>query len=239
MNKLTIVKKLYLGFGLIVAVMLGLAVLAGVNLGRLNASSEQRLHSLRLVAQGNAAYADLAQAAASLRNYGFTGDQKMLDNYQHSIDNLIKESLPKVQAEAAADSAQAVRMQKLEGMVKAWISDFASPFITKRAEINAQTAELAALSALSISLGDKAKISPMATLIKELTAEANELNRVSKQQNESIRQQTILYLWLGTAVGAVIAFVVSVCGNCSGEIWESPLAWSTSRRTAPSLTIRK
>lgn len=210
MNKLTIVKKLYLGFGLIVAVMLGLAILTGINFGRLSTSTELRLHSLRLVAYGNAAYADLAQAAASLRNYGFTGEEQMYNSYQKALDSLLKESLPRARAEAANDPTQAARLEKLQTMVDAWIADFAQPFIAKRQAISRQQAKLEDLATLSITFGNKAKIAPMAAVIKDVTAEANILNQASKLQNQAIERQTLVFLWSGTALGALIALIVSV-----------------------------
>ncbi|HEY9102330.1 methyl-accepting chemotaxis protein [Chitinimonas sp.] len=210
MNKLTIVKKLYLGFGLIVAVMLALAVLTGVNFSRLSASTDLRLHSLRLIAQGNAVYADLAQAAASIRSYGFTGEERMYNNYQKAVDSLFKESLPKARAEAAGDPTQAARLDKLQAMADAWIHDFADPFLAKRRAINDKKASLEDLTTLSVALGEKARIAPMAAVLKELTTEANVLNQASKRTNESIQQQTMFFLWSGTALGALIALAVSV-----------------------------
>jgi methyl-accepting chemotaxis protein len=210
MNGLNMVQKLYVGFGLIVGVMLILTLMTAFNLSRLNESSEARLHSQRLIAESNNVYGDVARAAGSIRQYGYTGEAKVMANYYAAIKNLREKSLPKIRKEAEGETTQLARLDKVEAMIDAWVKDYTEPFIKKRAEINAKQATINDLASLSIALGDKAKIGPFADLLDEITKDATLANDANQLVNESIRQNTILSLWLGTLIAVLISVISSV-----------------------------
>ncbi|MEJ2794697.1 methyl-accepting chemotaxis protein [Iodobacter sp. LRB] len=210
MNALSMVQKLYIGFGLIVAVMLILTLTTAFNLNQLNESSEARLKSQRLIAESNNVYGDVARAAGSVRQYGYTGEAKVLATYRASIKSLQEKSLPRIRKEAEGEAAQLARLDKVQVMINAWIKDYADPFIQKRTEINARKATMDDLAALAIALGNKAKIAPFADLLDEITKDATVANDANQLANESIRKNTILSLWLGTLIAVVISVISSV-----------------------------
>jgi methyl-accepting chemotaxis protein len=210
MNALSMVQKLYAGFGLIVGVMLVLTLMTAFNLSRLNESSEARLHSQRLIAESNNVYGDVARAAGSIRQYGYTGEAKIMANYNKALKNLREKALPSLRKEVGGETAQLARLDQIEALVDAWVQNYAEPFIKKRAEIDAKQATMDDLAALSVQLGNKAKISPFADLLDEMTKEATVDNDANQLVNESIRQNTILSLWLGTLIAVLISVISSV-----------------------------
>ncbi|STQ90711.1 methyl-accepting chemotaxis protein [Iodobacter fluviatilis] len=210
MNAFSMVQKLYIGFGLIVGVMLILTLMTAFNLNQLNESSEARLKSQRLIAESNNVYGDVARAAGAVRQYGYTGEAKVLSTYRASIKSLYEKSLPRIRKEAEGEAAQLARLDKVQLMINAWLQDYADPFIKKRTEINDKKATMDDLAALAITLGNKAKIAPFADLLDEITKDATVANDANQLANESIRKNTILSLWLGTLIAVVISVISSV-----------------------------
>ncbi|WP_035055927.1 methyl-accepting chemotaxis protein [Andreprevotia chitinilytica] len=210
MNALSMVQKLYIGFGLIVTVMLILTLMTAFNLNRLDQSSEARLHSLRLIANGNDVYGDVARAAGAVRQYGYTGQANVMKNYKDAISSLQETTVPRLRKEMEGEPEQLARMDKIQALANAWVRDYAEPFLKKRAEIDAKQATMDDLATLSVSLGAKAKIAPISDLVDEITKQATAEHEVRKVENESIHRVTVMALWIGTAIALLISISSSV-----------------------------
>ena len=121
-NKLSIKRKLYLGFSAIVAVILILLALAYQNFARLSAANELDKHTMSVLRAIDGMRNDLLQVQVEARGYYLTGSQQRYDQLQKELKDL-PVSIRQLQDLTSDNPVQTTRLRQLDELMNTWTGE--------------------------------------------------------------------------------------------------------------------
>ncbi|GAB3252254.1 methyl-accepting chemotaxis protein [Chitinimonas naiadis] len=209
MNKLSITHKLLLGFGIIIALMIALAVSTGTSLEKFNHTTETRLQNLRTLDHADKLYAGLALMAAHIRQYALTGDITSLQRYQQASQ---EEQALLQQTHLGNNGNAAIRQPLAEAqrLIDQWVKHYAEPLTQLRQAVDAGRQDRSALSQWTMDHVQDATIQPLSTQLDLIVREVTAANQALKVQDEALRSVTLRILVIGAVLGTLIALVTSL-----------------------------
>src|SRR5437868_4804682 len=196
---MTIAKKLYWGFGGMIAlvVMLGLA-----NLGALlreHAAKKNTNRSFQLLRQTSALQYQLSQNQIHLNNYLLSGDsseaEKVL-NGAYEVDDAIHHT------EANATAEERVPLDRLNEAEHDWLEHFAVPLIQKRKQVDTGNSTVAELQIFYLQQNPADWLRNVKEPVDQTMAATEQ---VLQQQQSSDGLKSTLITWL-TSTLALFAF---------------------------------
>lgn len=188
---MTIGKKLYLGFGSIVAVLVLLFVTNSTVLLRERAAAAQASASLERVQSLEAAQAKTMRIRLSLQDYLLTGDRRQADRMARDAGDLAA-LFASGRARAKNDPLHDV-LPRMEANERDWMDRFASPLMAQRRRVDAGDATVADLQVFYAMQDPAAWTSSAMAVVGEANA------AIRKAQEESSAAALSL-LSIGAAV---------------------------------------
>jgi methyl-accepting chemotaxis protein len=143
MTPMTIEKKLYLGFGSIVAILVLLFITTSTVVLRSRAAGAQASASLERLLGLEAANLDMMQIRLSLRDYLLTGDTR--ETAQMARDARVLEDQFRIGRAQAKDDVLRGVLDRMAANEHEWNEKFAGPLIAQRARVDAGDATVADL----------------------------------------------------------------------------------------------
>src|ERR1700721_4051244 len=140
---MTIGKKLYGSFGIILALVVGLFLLNWAAVRREHEAKAAASASLELAEATNAVRFQMMQNRLYLSNYLLSGDTREVDRMNEGLRTL-NDKLEQGKALASVDQVKNA-LGKVEQLEQAWGKEFSQPLIEKRKDVdsgNATGAEL-------------------------------------------------------------------------------------------------
>src|SRR5579863_9298944 len=140
---MSIGKKLYLNFGIILTMVV---VLFGVNwfaVQREHAAKDAAAASLKLEDTTNAVRFQMMQNRLYLSNYLLSGDSREVDRMNDGIRQL-GDDLQSGEKLASSDQQKAA-LDSVQKNESAWVAEFAQPMLEKRRQVDAGNATVADL----------------------------------------------------------------------------------------------
>ena len=170
---MTIRKKLYLNFGIIVATVL---VLLAVNL-----IAVRREHEAKAAAQRSI---DLAEATSSVRfqmmqnrlhlqNYLLSGDSRDMEKLTEG-ERLLGAAVRHAQELSNSDQ-QRHSLEKVQGLEESWASDFASPLAEKRRAVDSGNATVAELQIFYLQKDPNSWVTRSSEVLEDVDRENRQL----------------------------------------------------------------
>src|ERR1700681_4380505 len=187
---MTIGKKLYWSFGVILGTVL---VLLAINL-----VAVQREHETKAAAQRSI---DMTEATSSVRfqmmqnrlhlqNYLLSGDtrdvEKMNDG-QHQLSDGLHHT-----QELANSPQQRTSLEKVQGLEQSWGTDFANPLIEKRRGVDSGNATVAELQIFYLQKDPNAWVARSSDVLDDVDKENNKLLEERRHSDELAATGTIL-----------------------------------------------
>ena len=205
---MTIGKKLYVNFGIILSMVLVLFIV--------NWSAVQREHSAKAAA---AASLELADATNSVRfqmmqnrlylsNYLLSGDTREVDRMNEGMRTL-NEKLDQGKNLANSDQVKTA-LSKVQQLEQAWSKDFAQPLIDKRKDVDSGNATVAELQIYYLQKDASSWVKNSTDALDVADGENRKLVEQRRKSDESAASYTIIVSVLSTllalGLGGVIAF---------------------------------
>ncbi len=205
---MSIGKKLYVSFGVILATVL---VLLAINL-----IAVQREHETKAAAQRSI---DMTEATSSVRfqmmqnrlhlqNYLLSGDTRDVEKMTDG-EHQLSEALHHAQ-ELATSPQQRSSLEKVQASEQAWGSEFADPLVDKRRAVDSGNATVAELQIFYLQKGPNSWVTRSSDILDEVDRENRQLLDVRRHSDESAATWTILAAvfssMIALALGIVIAY---------------------------------
>ncbi len=140
---MTISKKLYWGFGAVLAILLLLFLVNMVAVRREHTIRQEGVAALENAQTIDAIRFQMMQNRLNLRNFLLSGDTRDLDKVNHGVTDL-EDLLKKAQTKTTSE-LQRTALIKVEDVEQSWAVDFAKPLITKRHQVDSGNATVADL----------------------------------------------------------------------------------------------
>ncbi|HME33621.1 MAG TPA: methyl-accepting chemotaxis protein [Candidatus Sulfotelmatobacter sp.] len=205
---MTIGKKLYTNFGIILAMVLVLFLV--------NYSAVQREHSAKAAAAASKDLADAIDAVHSemmqnrlyLSNYLLSGDTREVDRMNEGLRILNdKLELGKTLATSDKVSSNLIKTQQLE---QAWGKEFAQPLIDKRKDVDSGNATVAELQIYYLQKDASSWVKNSTDALEAAKSENDKLVKDRRDSDDVAARWTVIISALGTVValclGGAIAF---------------------------------
>lgn len=206
-SDLKIAIRLYLGFGMIVAI---LAVLIGVahhNIVKLGQANDINVHTYRVLGEVKGVLEELINIETGQRGYALTGNPSSLEPYNSGKQG-VRQHLDAARTLTADNPSQQERLQRLDRAVQAWLSDAVDPVIAlRRARHDDQMGEV--LDLVKLGKG-KAGMDAMRVLIGDIVKAEETLLEQRSRDALALQTQTAQTLIAGGIVAAVLAVMISV-----------------------------
>jgi methyl-accepting chemotaxis protein len=192
---MTIGKKLYTNFGIILAMVLVLFLV--------NWSAVQREHTAKELADTtNAVRFQMMQNRLYLSNYLLSGDTREVDRMNEGLRTL-NDKLDQSLKMVASDQVKAA-LGKVQQLEQAWGKDFAQPLIEKRKDVDSGNATVAELQIYYLQ-------KDASSWVKNSTDSLDVADGESRKSDETAAKATIVVSLLSTMLALSLGIAIAYC----------------------------
>jgi methyl-accepting chemotaxis protein len=205
---MTIGKKLYMNFGIILAMVVVLFLVNLLAVQREHSAKAGAAASLKLTDNTNAERFQMMQNRLYLSNYLLSCDTREVDRMNEGL-RILNQKLEEGQALATSDKTKTAltRAQQLE---TAWSHEFAQPLIDKRKDVDSGNATVAELQIYYLQKDASAWVKNSTDALDVADAENKMLVDAANNSDDTASKLTILFSFISTLIalglGIVIAF---------------------------------
>ena len=205
---MTIGKKLYVSFGIILSMVLVLFLVNLLAVQREHAAKAAAAASLELADTTNAVRFQMMQNRLYLSNYLLSGDTREVDRMNDGVRTL-GEKLE--QGKALANSEQErTALTKVQQLEQSWTKEFSQPLIDKRKDVDSGNATVAELQIYYLQKDASSWVKSSTDALEVADVENRKLVDARRKSDETAATATIIVSLLSTilalVLGAVIAF---------------------------------
>ncbi len=212
LKHVSIKTKLYLGFGVILAIILVLLTIAYNRFNTLSEANAWDRHSMEVVQSIDDLRNDLLQVQVEARGYYLTGAPARLQRAHKELQD-IPASVHKLQALVSDSPVQTERFKKLESMIEAWARDVIASQLALREQMGDKPGAADAMGRTPQLSGSA--VSAIGEVYKFMTAAAADENRLLAERTaaaERLQQSMRLVLSAGglacVALAAMVAWLL-------------------------------
>ncbi|HVB87604.1 MAG TPA: methyl-accepting chemotaxis protein [Candidatus Dormibacteraeota bacterium] len=201
---MTIGKKLYMGFGAVLAIMLGLLVVNIFTVLRQYSARSAVTATLNDVQTIQKVQYDISENRLNLANYLLSGDLRDEDKTNKGItdlDQALKDSEEKV-----TDQNLRTALSQVQDNEQQWADSFAKPMITKRHQVDSGDATVSDLQIYYLQHDPASWINKSTNILDQASLG---VRKAQDESNASSASATMLSAVL-TTVGTLIAVVLGV-----------------------------
>ncbi len=208
---MTIGKKLYVNFGIILAMVIVLFLVNIIAVQREHSAKAASTSALDLAEATNRIRFQMMQNQLDLSNYLLSGDTREVDAMREGAQSL-QEKLTSTENITNTDQQRSAltRVQQLE---QNWLSQFADPLVTKRREVDAGNATVAELQIFYLQKDATSWTKNASDLLDQADAENKKTLDEKRKSDDTAGELTIILALVSTvvalALGVVIAFSTS------------------------------
>src|SRR3984893_3724362 len=197
---MTIGKKLYTNFGIILTMVVVLFLV--------NWSAVQREHETKKAAQQSLDLADatngvrfqMMQNRLYLSNYLLSGDTREVDRMNEGL-RLLSEKLEQAKTMANSDQVKNA-LTKVQQLEQAWGKEFAQPLIEKRKDVDSGNATVAELQIYYLQ-------KDASSWVKNSTDSLEVADGESRKSDETAAKATIIVSFLSTLIALSLGVVIA------------------------------
>lgn len=206
-RNLRIGRKLYAGFGLVLAVLVALSVLSYVNFSKQNETASWNRHTYEVLIELKSVLASMVNMETGQRGFSLTGDEKSLEPF-HEGEKAFNEHLAAVKGLTSDNPKQQALMAQLETKSQEWQA-IADEAIALRRQVEAGGGTMDAVVSTEQAAGGKASFDEFRSLIEQSEQLERELLTERIRQNEDRENFTNLSLLIGTILAAMLAACIA------------------------------
>ncbi|MHA4870395.1 methyl-accepting chemotaxis protein [Duganella sp. PWIR1] len=207
-KNLSIKKKLYLGFGAILAIIL---VLLSIAYNRFNTLSEANAwdrHTMEVLQDIDVLRNDLLQVQVEARGYYLTGSEQRLQRARKEMAD-IPASVAALQKITSDNPAQVTRFKQLAEMVRVWTGEVIESQLKMRQELGDKPGAADAMGRTPQLSGATSAIGDIYKLMNDATAEEKRLLVERSKASEELQQSMRTVLTLGGVVCVALSLGIA------------------------------
>jgi methyl-accepting chemotaxis protein WspA len=204
---LSIKKKLALGFGAIVAIIVALLSVAYANFASLSTANGWDRHTLQVLLEANRIETALLQIQTSTRGFMLTGEES-LTTVIAGEEQAVQRHLAAARKLTADNPAQQQRLQQLAPLMNTWITNVIHPLLDKRRALNRQVGVSQQVATSADVIGGAQALANARSIIGAVSAEENRLLALRTGESEKLRDTMTLLLVAGGALAAGMATAI-------------------------------
>ncbi len=205
---MTIGKRLYMNFGIVLAMVVVLFLVNLAAVQREHATKAAAQASVELTASTNAVRFQMMQDRLFLSNYLLSGDTREVDRMNEGIRTL-NDKLQEGKALAVSEQEKGA-LGRVEQLEQAWTKEFAQPLIEKRKDVDAGNATVAELQIFYLQKDAAAWVKNSTDSLDVADGENRKLVEARRKSDETASTFTISVALLSTlfalGLGVVVAF---------------------------------
>src|ERR1700678_582780 len=187
---MTIKKKLYMSFGIILVTVM---VLLAINLVAVQREHETKAAAQRSIDMTEATSLvrfQMMQNRLHLQNYLLSGDtrdvEKMNDG-EHALNDALHHA-----QDLANSTQQRSSLERVQGLEQAWGNEFANPLVDKRRAVDSGNATVAELQIFYLQKDPNSWVSRSSDVLDDVDKENNKLLDQRRNSDDSAARWTIL-----------------------------------------------
>jgi methyl-accepting chemotaxis protein len=205
---MTIGKKLYTSFGMILTMVVVLFLVNWSAVLREHAAKAAATASLKMADSTNAVRFQMMQNRLYLSNYLLSGDTREVDRMNEGL-RALGEKLEQGKALASSDQVKNA-LAKVEQLEQAWGKEFAQPLIDKRKDVDSGNATVAELQIYYLQKDASSWVRNSTDSLDVADGENRKLVDERRQSDETAATATIVISLLSTllalSLGAAVAY---------------------------------
>src|SRR6202163_4094182 len=205
---MTIGKKLYTNFGIVLTMVLVLFLVNWSAVQREHAAKAAAAASLELADSTNAVRFQMMQNRLYLSNYLLSGDTREVDRMNEGL-RLLNEKLERGKSLANSDQVKTA-LAKVQQLEQAWSREFAQPLIEKRKDVDSGNATVAELQIFYLQKDAGSWVKNSTEALDVADVENRKLVEARRKSDETAGTATIFVALLSTllavGLGVVIAY---------------------------------
>src|SRR5437899_4523176 len=195
---MTIGKKLYTNFGIILTMVLVLFLVNWSAVQREHAAKAAAAASLELADATNAVRFQMMQNRLYLSNYLLSGDTREVDRMNEGLRTL-NEKLEQGTNKANSDQVK-TSLAKVQQLEQSWGKEFAQPLIEKRKDVDSGNATVAELQIYYLQKDASSWVKNSTETLDVADAENHKLVDERRQSDETAAKATIIVSLLSTLI---------------------------------------
>jgi methyl-accepting chemotaxis protein len=207
---MTISKKLYYGFGGMIALVVLVAFVNLLALGRERTARKNTEHSVELMQATSNIRFLLMQNRLYLSNYLLSGDSHEADQLETGVTNLINAVQD---AQKKASEQERVALERVLDAEKEWHTNFATPLIQKRKQVDSGNATVAELQIYYLQQNPtewlKRSTDPLLVAEQTTASQFTEQQKSDDSASKYTLAVSILFAFLASIGGFVLAVFTS------------------------------
>jgi methyl-accepting chemotaxis protein len=204
---MTIGKKLYGSFGIILTMVVVLFVVNWFAVQREHAAKSAAAASLELADTTNGVRFQMMQNRLFLSNYLLSGDTREVDRMNEGL-RILSDKLD--QGKSLADSEQEIAaLSRVQQMEQSWGKEFAQPLIDKRKDVDSGNATVAELQIYYLQKDASSWVKNSTDALDVADGENHKLVDARKKSDETAATATIIVSLLSTAVALILGVVIA------------------------------
>ncbi|MFZ0732480.1 MAG: methyl-accepting chemotaxis protein [Candidatus Sulfotelmatobacter sp.] len=204
---MTIGKKLYLNFGIILTTVLILFLVNWMAVQREHSAKAAAAASLELADTTNSVRFQMMQNRLYLSNYLLSGDTREVDRMNEGL-RLLNEKLEQGKNLANNDTVK-TSLGKVEQLEQAWGKEFAQPLIDKRKDVDSGNATVAELQIYYLQKDASAWVKNSTDSLDVADAENRKLVEERRKSDETAATATIIISLLSTILALSLGIVIA------------------------------
>ncbi len=207
LQNLSIGKKLYGGFALVLAVLLTLSTLSYVNFSKQNQAVDWNDHTYQVLMELQELLASMVNMETGQRGFAITGNEASLEPYETGKATL-NEHLSLVKELTADNPKQQELMASLQAEAGKWQA-IAENSIALRKQVEAGTASMDAVIRDEQAANGKAAFDAIRSILAESKQIESVLLEQRMEDNDAREATTNIFLIVGTIIGLILAVAIA------------------------------
>ncbi|GAA5785563.1 histidine kinase [Chitiniphilus shinanonensis] len=209
MNALSIARKLYLGFGtILVVVLVAMAIIAN-NVGRVKEATGWTEHTYKVLLGTDEMLTGMINMETGQRGFLLSGQDDFLGPYT-SGHQQFDEALAKTSELTKDNATQQERLKKLAGLMEEWVGKVIEPEIALRREVTAGGRNMDEVVVVVRQANGKGRMDAMRQVLGEISnAEASLLDERAAEANAA-RRSNVITMAISATLCAVIGIGIAV-----------------------------
>src|ERR1700680_4869499 len=204
---MTIGKKLYVNFGIILTMVLVLFLVNLVAVQREHAAKAAAAASLELADSTNAVRFQMMQNRLYLSNYLLSGDTREVDRMNEGL-RLLNEKLERGKNLANSDQVRTA-LAKVQQLEQAWSKEFAQPLIEKRKDVDSGNATVAELQIYYLQKDASSWVKNSTDSLEVAEVENHKLVDERRKSDDSAANWTIAVSLISTLIAVSLGVVIA------------------------------
>ncbi|WP_039788741.1 methyl-accepting chemotaxis protein [Herbaspirillum huttiense] len=207
-SDLKIGTRLYIGFGLVSAILVILVSVAYANFARLGVATDMNIHSYEARAEMQAMLESLINMETGTRGFALTGNEASLEPMQQGLASF-KTHLDKARQLTVDNPTQQQRLQQVAEAEQRWVSTAIEPTIALRRAVRDGREDMSKLVALVQAGRGKAEMDNMRAIFAEMDRMESSLQQERSDQADALEALTGKTLIIGGVVAVVLALLLA------------------------------